>query len=77
MSSDAFDRLACRGAESRCTSEALITGTVHAGAGTKCGPAENINVAVPLIETPEHIKASELATRELNAPYLTVIPPGL
>jgi beta-glucosidase len=45
-------------------------------AGTKCGPAENINVAVPLIETPEHIKASEIATRELNAAYLTVMLEG-
>ena len=27
--------------------------------GTKCGPAENINILVPLIETPEHIKAAE------------------
>jgi beta-glucosidase len=28
---------------------------------------------VPVIETPEHIAAAELATRELNAPYLTAI----
>lgn len=44
--------------------------------GTKCGPAENINIAVPLIETPEHIKAAETATRELNAPFLTVMLEG-
>ena len=44
--------------------------------GTKCGPAENINIAVPLIETPEHIKAAESATRELNAAYLTVMLEG-
>ncbi|HEX7116428.1 MAG TPA: GH1 family beta-glucosidase [Steroidobacter sp.] len=44
--------------------------------GTKIGPAENIEVAVPLIESPEHIKAAEAATRELNAPYLTVMLEG-
>ncbi len=44
--------------------------------GTKCGPAENINTAVPLIESPEHIKAAENATRELNAAYLTVMLEG-
>src|ERR1700730_3753589 len=31
---------------------------------------------VPVIETPEHIAAAELATRELNAPYLTAIMEG-
>jgi beta-glucosidase len=45
-------------------------------AGTKTGPAENISVCVPVIETPEHIAAAELATRELNAPYLTAIMEG-
>jgi beta-glucosidase len=44
--------------------------------GTKCGPAENITTAVPVIETPEHVRAAEAATRELNAPYLTVILEG-
>jgi beta-glucosidase len=44
--------------------------------GTKCGPAENIQIAVPLIETPEHIQAAEAATREMNAPYLTVMLEG-
>ena len=44
--------------------------------GTKCGPAENINILVPLIETPEHVKAAEMATRETNAPYLTVMLEG-
>lgn len=39
--------------------------------GTKVGPAENIETAVPLIETPENIKAAETATREMNAPFLT------
>ena len=44
--------------------------------GTKVGPAENIHTAVPLIETPEHIKAAQTATREANAPYLTVMLEG-
>jgi beta-glucosidase len=45
-------------------------------AGTKVGPAENIHTAVPLIETPAHIKAAQSATREANAPYLTVMLEG-
>ncbi|HJR77548.1 MAG TPA: family 1 glycosylhydrolase, partial [Nitrospiraceae bacterium] len=44
--------------------------------GTKVGPPENIEVAVPLIEASEHIKAAELATRERNAPFLTVMLEG-
>lgn len=44
--------------------------------GTQCGPAEVISGAVPLIETPEHIKAAEVATREWNAPFLTVMLEG-
>ncbi len=44
--------------------------------GTRCGPADNIRTAVPLIETPEHVKAAEAATRELNAGYLTVMLEG-
>jgi beta-glucosidase len=44
--------------------------------GTKCGPAENINIAVPLIESPEHIKAAQTATRESNAAFLTVMLEG-
>jgi beta-glucosidase len=44
--------------------------------GTKVGPAENIMVAVPAIETPDNIRAAERATRELNAPYLTVMMEG-
>ena len=31
---------------------------------------------MPVIETPEHIAAAELATRELKAPYLTAIMEG-
>src|SRR5262249_16988381 len=45
-------------------------------AGTKVGPAEVIQCAVPLIETPEHIEAARSATREANAPYLTVMLEG-
>lgn len=44
--------------------------------GTKIGLAENITVAVPVIETPEHIKAAAVATRELNAGFLTVMLEG-
>ena len=32
--------------------------------------------ALPAVETPENIRAAELATRELNAPYLTVMLEG-
>jgi beta-glucosidase len=45
-------------------------------AGTKVGPAEVIETAVPMIETPEHIRAAEVATRERNAPFLTVMLEG-
>src|SRR3712207_5913981 len=44
--------------------------------GTKVGPAEVIQCAVPLIETPEHVQAARAATRELNAAYLTVMLEG-
>ncbi|MEK6481036.1 GH1 family beta-glucosidase [Catalinimonas sp. 4WD22] len=44
--------------------------------GTQAGPAENITNAVPAFETPENIKAAEIATRELNAGYLTVMLEG-
>jgi beta-glucosidase len=44
--------------------------------GTKCGPAENINAAVPAIDAPEYVKAAEAATRELNASFLTVMLEG-
>ena len=45
----------------------------HGRAGTKVGPAENIVVCIPAIETPANIRAAEIATRELNAGYLTVM----
>jgi beta-glucosidase len=44
--------------------------------GTQCGPAENITIAVPFIETPENIAAAAKATREQNAGYLTVMLEG-
>ena len=47
-----------------------------ARAGTRCGPADNLSTAVPAIETPENIKAAEIATREMNAGYLTVMLEG-
>ena len=48
----------------------------HARSGTKVGPAENIEVCIPAIETPANIRAAEIATRELNAGYLTAILEG-
>jgi len=45
-------------------------------AGTKVGPAEVILCSVPLVEAPEHIKAAQTATREANAPFLTVMLEG-
>jgi len=43
---------------------------------TKVGPAEVIECSVPLIEAPEHIEAAQRATREANAPFLTVMLEG-
>jgi beta-glucosidase len=48
-----------------------------AGAGgTKVGFADNAEVAVPISDTPNHVKAAEVATREANAPFLTVMLEG-
>jgi beta-glucosidase len=44
--------------------------------GTKVGPAENLAVGVPVVETAEHIAAAERYTRETNAGYLTVMLEG-
>jgi beta-glucosidase len=44
--------------------------------GTTVGPAENIAVALPSVETDDNVRAAEIATRELNAPYLTVMLEG-
>jgi beta-glucosidase len=38
--------------------------------GTKVGPAENIHIAVPVIDSPAHVKAAEAATRDLNCYFL-------
>ncbi|HYI30133.1 MAG TPA: GH1 family beta-glucosidase [Bradyrhizobium sp.] len=44
--------------------------------GTRVGPAENIAACVPAFDTPEHVRAAEMATRELNAGFLGVILEG-
>jgi beta-glucosidase len=44
--------------------------------GVKIGMAENITTALPDLYAPENIHAAELATREMNAPYLTVMLEG-
>jgi beta-glucosidase len=45
-------------------------------AGTKVGPAENLATCVPAFDTPEHVRAAEIATRELNSGFLGVILEG-
>ena len=45
-------------------------------AGTKVGFADNVRVAVPVIDTPEYIQAAETATREQNAGFITVMLEG-
>lgn len=47
-----------------------------ARAGARVGLAENIAACVPAIDTPEHVRATEIATRELNAGILGVILDG-
>jgi beta-glucosidase len=44
--------------------------------GTRVGPAENLVTCLPAIATPDNIRAAEIATRELNAGYLTVMLEG-
>jgi beta-glucosidase len=44
--------------------------------GTKVGPAENAVSCIPAIETSANVRAAEIATRELNAGYLTVMMEG-
>jgi beta-glucosidase len=48
----------------------------HGPAGTKVGFAENIRVAVPIIDAPEYIEAAEKVTRERNAGFMTVMLEG-
>jgi beta-glucosidase len=45
-------------------------------AGTKVGPAENMPTAIPAIDSPEHVTAAEIATRDLNAHYLAPMLEG-
>lgn len=47
-----------------------------ATAGTKVGFADNVEVAVPVVDTPEHVRMAEALTREANAPFLTVMLEG-
>ncbi len=56
----------------------LAVQAIRAGgtSDTKVGPAENFNVVAPAIETPENIRAAEIALREVNAGYLTAILEG-
>lgn len=56
----------------------LATQAIRARAkpGTRVGPVDNITIGVPAIETAEHIRAAAIATRELNAPFLTVMLEG-
>jgi beta-glucosidase len=48
----------------------------HGRGGTRVGPAENLVICVPAIETPANVRAAEIATREVNAGYLTVMLEG-
>ena len=48
----------------------------NAKPGTKVGLAENMTICVPVIEDEANIRAAERATREMNAPYMTVIQEG-
>jgi beta-glucosidase len=43
---------------------------------TKIGFADNAEVAVPVVDSPDHVAAAETATREFNAPFLTVMLEG-
>ena len=56
----------------------LAVQAIRAGArrGTQVGIAENIAACVPAFSTPENIRATEMATRELNAALLGVIMEG-
>ena len=48
----------------------------EAPAGAKVGFAENTRIAVPVIDTPEHVEAAKQATREGNAGFTTVMLEG-
>jgi beta-glucosidase len=55
---------------------AVLAIRAHARAGTKVGPAENIAACVPAFDTPDNVRAAEMATRELNAGLLGVMLEG-
>ena len=44
--------------------------------GTRVGFAENIRVAIPITDEPEHVRAAEACTRERNAGFTTVMLEG-
>lgn len=44
--------------------------------GTKIGPAENIAACLPAFDAPEHVRAAEIALREMNASFLNVVLEG-
>lgn len=48
----------------------------NAKAGTEVGIADNANIYVPAIETPEHIEAAKKAFRDDNAMFLTAVMEG-
>ena len=48
----------------------------HARSGTSVGLADNSNIYMPALETPEYIKAAQTATREENAMFLTAVLEG-
>jgi beta-glucosidase len=48
----------------------------NAKAGTQVGLAENASVYVPVIETSDHVRAAQDATREGNAQFLTAVMEG-
>ena len=48
----------------------------NAPADAKVGFDENNRVAVPVLDTPEHVEAAEMATRQRNAGFMTVMLEG-
>src|SRR5580704_219843 len=61
------------GWESRDTAQAL---RANSRGYVRVGMAENIVTALPAVETLRNIRAAEIATREMNAAYLTVMLEG-
>ena len=56
----------------------LAVQAIRAGglAGTQVGFADNVRVAVPILDAPECVQAAEKATRERNAGFITVMLEG-